>query len=85
MDPRLKKITTRQLLHHTAGWELAQDVMFGGLQGSSTSPQIIAQSLNEGTVLIAVNWDPLKDSVYDILNNQALIMDPPLAKTFSRP
>jgi len=33
MDPRLKKITTRQLLHHTAGWELAQDVMFGGLQG----------------------------------------------------
>ena len=34
MDPRLKKITTRQLLHHTAGWELAQDVMFGGIQGS---------------------------------------------------
>ena len=34
MDPRLKKITTRQLLHHTAGWELAQDVMFGGMQGS---------------------------------------------------
>ena len=78
MDPRLKKITTRQLLHHTAGWELAQDVMFGGLQGSSISPQIIAQSLNEGTVLIAVNWDPLKDSVYDIFNNQALIMDLPL-------
>ena len=57
MDPRLKKITTRQLLHHTAGWDLTQDVMFGGLQGSSSiTPQIIvAQSLNEGTVLIAVN------------------------------
>ena len=80
MDPRLKKITPRQLLHHTAGWDLTQDVMFGGLQGSSSiTPQIIAQSLNEGTVLIAVNWDPLKDSVYDILNNQALIMDLPLA------
>ena len=55
MDPRLKKITTRQLLHHTAGWELTKDVMFGGMQGSSISPQTIAQSLNERTVLKAVN------------------------------
>ncbi len=69
-DPRLRKITVRQLLHHTAGWDRAAsfDPMF--------RPIVIAKALN-------VKPPAKPDDVIQYMLNQPLDFDPGVRYAYS--